>query len=802
MGKSRMMGAGNASATLYKSNVNLNTGGGYKKQGITSRVGLNNWGNHEVQTHSNGVGRFKLVCMNQLGGVGKGMSMFGGSADGTHCKNEVLDINHSTPVPGRMKAVFLLNLSTTTNIASQKTLNYYWLNYPEEFTECPIVDNEGSLDKTLQLLDEYYGYGFKYFISFQTSTILKGVLESNWFNFHPDAIGISPTANSNSLNFAKNVYRFLPDNSFIINSISEHINHALDGGFNIYYIYSENELVCEDALRILNQTIGNYPNFVKLGTITSDFDTTTKIQDFLSNAPNGVFSSSDILITLIFDRKKYLNLYDQNLDSPLTFQGQQYDILASGTPIIPIGSQEALSNKYNVSLIEGINTSILWRNGYNSLGSNYSTVTLNILTLLNQFANNQSIDNINSHYGILEFDPVTKDLLYPSILIETFIGNKFTSKSLYLVDPILGPYNATFENPSPTIYNIPTPSYKPFGKAIALFELTNYINNIDTIFNDSLYYYWNKNSNFPKFPIVDTEYSIPKTLELLDLYYSQGYRIFLGFSRSSVLSAVVDWFNNHDAVGISLLSTAISLNTVSRNIYRTNPSDDTIVDAVMTYLPKTAVGNVYYIYTVNETATEDVLSKLQNNTSITLLTYPVAQDNSNLTVTDLQNFFTGASANDAVVIYLFDNQTYYDLYNSPTPLTFSGNQYDILNTQLPSINGTSQSALNDKLFYIQNTYPNTSSLWRENYDYLTVHAGGTITKSAGLANALSMIDYFKKGKNIGLLASYSAVLQFNQYKDIEYPTFLFRKYQEAENAFVESSISFDDPLLGNFQGVF
>jgi hypothetical protein len=109
MGKSRIMGAGNASATLYKSNPNLNTGGGYKKQGITSRVGLNNWENREVQTQSNGIGRFKLVCMNQLGGVGPGMSMFGGRwnrADGVHCPR-------STPTP--ITPVYMLVLSATNN---------------------------------------------------------------------------------------------------------------------------------------------------------------------------------------------------------------------------------------------------------------------------------------------------------------------------------------------------------------------------------------------------------------------------------------------------------------------------------------------------------------------------------------------------------------------------------------------------------------------------------------------------------------------------------------------------------------
>ncbi len=72
------MGAGNASSTKYNSNVNLNTGGGSKKQGITSRVGLDNWANLAIQTYSNGYGSQKIFVMNQLGGVGAGRSMFNG----------------------------------------------------------------------------------------------------------------------------------------------------------------------------------------------------------------------------------------------------------------------------------------------------------------------------------------------------------------------------------------------------------------------------------------------------------------------------------------------------------------------------------------------------------------------------------------------------------------------------------------------------------------------------------------------------------------------------------------------------
>jgi hypothetical protein len=71
-----MMGAGNACSALYNTNVNLNTFGGSKKQGITSRIGLDNWANQAIQTKSNGYGRNKLFVMNQLGGVGQ--SMFNG----------------------------------------------------------------------------------------------------------------------------------------------------------------------------------------------------------------------------------------------------------------------------------------------------------------------------------------------------------------------------------------------------------------------------------------------------------------------------------------------------------------------------------------------------------------------------------------------------------------------------------------------------------------------------------------------------------------------------------------------------
>ncbi len=76
MGKSRMMGTGLGSSSLYKTNPNVNTFGGNKKQGLPISVGLDPWADRASRTFSIGMNRNKLFVMNQLGGVGVGRSMF------------------------------------------------------------------------------------------------------------------------------------------------------------------------------------------------------------------------------------------------------------------------------------------------------------------------------------------------------------------------------------------------------------------------------------------------------------------------------------------------------------------------------------------------------------------------------------------------------------------------------------------------------------------------------------------------------------------------------------------------------
>jgi hypothetical protein len=73
-----MMGAGLACSSVFVVNTNLNTAGGSKKQGLTSRVGLNNWSDRAVQINANGSvrGRNMIFIVNQLSGVGRGKSQF------------------------------------------------------------------------------------------------------------------------------------------------------------------------------------------------------------------------------------------------------------------------------------------------------------------------------------------------------------------------------------------------------------------------------------------------------------------------------------------------------------------------------------------------------------------------------------------------------------------------------------------------------------------------------------------------------------------------------------------------------
>jgi hypothetical protein len=704
------------------------------------------------------------------------------------------------PVPGKMKTVFFLNLSTSTNLSIQQTANYYWNNYPQEFTSCPIVDNAGSTVLTLELLEEYYNYGFRFFVSFQTSNLVRDCLE--WFNSHPDATGISPTSNADYLAIPKNIYRLTPNNQYVIDSINTPIMDAIDASATVYYIYTIGQSVSIDALNVLN-TIVPASQLKTLPTLR--FITPENLQEVETFLANPITNS--ILILLSDYRTEFLNLFNQGL----TFSEDIYDILTSRQPTIPTGqAQTELANKYYITISAGVNTSILWRNGLYTLGlTNYSTVTLNVLQLLNQLTNNETVDNINSHYGSLIFDPVTKDILYPNILLRLYTtGNTFINSSLYSEDPYIGNYFAT----SVSLYTPPTtiipisPNKTSYGTVIALLE-PNYGNQRDGIINESLYYFWYKDATLPKFPIEIINDITPTQLaDLLTTYYNQGVRYFLGPNYAHLLNtpAILNWFRTHlDAICITLFTASVSPTTPG-NIYYTQYPAFTIIDLFSEQIDTS--DKIYYIYEANEPtgiAINNYLQQTYGGTH-TYTSFSVDASGTNLTVSNMLDFFgfdpsnNPATPADIIIIYTPSNiQTYLNLYNNSSMNVINTPQYIAFTDTTIMV----PSSLNQKLYMLQTTQVNTSKLWNENRIYLSNKYSSDVI-SGQLINALKMIQYFLKGKDIKLLGSHSGVVQFNSQGVIQYPSMLIKQYQSASNTFVNNQIVFQDPVLGKFSANF
>jgi hypothetical protein len=667
--------------------------------------------------------------------------------------------------------------SFITNIVN--TMNYYWETYPQEFKRFPIVDSSGTMDYLIKLLDKYYNLGYRYFLGFTRSTTLSEVLD--WFNSHPDAIGISPGSTASILKIPKNIFRVNTSSDLIIDAILP----QLELSRNIYYLYLENELAALDYIEILKK----YPEvFNKLILYPVKSDGSNLTVDDLEKLFANSIQEDCTLLDLFNLTNSYIQLYNNGLNFP----GQQYDILSVSATITGEAAIK-LNDKYNSVSYKGSSTSIIWRIGYFKLGeAEYYILILNSFNLINSLVTKQNVQNINSHLGILQFDPVTKDLLYSAILVQKFKNNEYVTFYLFVDDPYLGKYQALFENP--TI--IEEPRLTPIltiGKAIALLELTNSPSDIDQVLNDSIYFYWYNDLTLPRFPIINTEASIQKTIELLDKYYNEGYRIFLGFSRSTVVKSVLEWFKNHpDATGISVVSRASNL-ALEKNIFRLDYPQNLVIETLLPIFEQTPT--LYYIYTEDELVALDYLEILSNDPNINLKTLPIKRDSSNLTVDVISNFLSGSGPLDTILLVLFFNQqTYFDLYNQG--LFFGGNQYYIIGA-LPTITGIARDILNNKLINIQSVFPNTSLLWRKNTDYLTAKYK-QIQSSFGLINGLKMIQYILENKSISLLGSHLGILEFDKNNDLKYESFLTLLYKKDVNRFVKFQLKFNDPLLGKF----
>ncbi len=273
------------------------------------------------------------------------------------------------------KTIALLNLNGDFgNLNVKNTLEFYWKNYPREFKSFPIENTEGNITKTLELLEKYYNLGYRYFIGFTSSSTVAALLD--WFNMHPDAIGVSPSSTAPILNIPKNIFRMAPPDNFILDSVLP----QLESSSKIYYIYTLDELAPLNILELLEKNPTIKSKLVIYGVKKDNSNLTLQeMQNLLQNS-----ESSQCVLLYLFTRRDYINFYNLGL----TFSGQQYDIIGRTPPPIIGEAAIQLNNKYNVSTFKGTNTSIIWREGYNALGqTNYNTKVLNILNLLKKIIN-------------------------------------------------------------------------------------------------------------------------------------------------------------------------------------------------------------------------------------------------------------------------------------------------------------------------------------------------------------------------------------------------------------------------------
>lgn len=124
MSKARLMVAGNAGASRVIS-LNGNQGGGIKKQGTPSTVGRKSGINY---SSSHGNNRNEVFFINQLGGVGKGRSMFAPSADGVR----TIQADKSNPVNGTPLTLYYSLVDENNNVFVD-TLNFQVTNPSVEY---------------------------------------------------------------------------------------------------------------------------------------------------------------------------------------------------------------------------------------------------------------------------------------------------------------------------------------------------------------------------------------------------------------------------------------------------------------------------------------------------------------------------------------------------------------------------------------------------------------------------------------------------------------------------------------------
>jgi len=338
----------------------------------------------------------------------------------------------------------LLLLETSvlkSDLNIEKTFKYCWDKYPELFGKIKIVytdvdvngnviiDNNKIIENNINYLNEYYNKGYKLFVGFSVSTILKGVLP--WFETTGvDAKGISLTSSSISLKFPKPIYRLqINDNKTILS-----LDSILQTSNKIYYIYSEDEETSNTNINFINSL---YPDKIVPFLVKSDSSNLTL--DNMKELYKDVDDNSVSIMYLFINNQEsnFLKLFNEEY----TLQTPTYDCnISVNAEINPLSNFGIVNRYHNISNLS-LSTSKLYRDCLGNLGDVFVPTVTNALLLINNLAINSNINTLSSHNSILEFDE-NNDIKYYTLLDQVYAsksnGDFYFDKIVYtLYDPFV-----------------------------------------------------------------------------------------------------------------------------------------------------------------------------------------------------------------------------------------------------------------------------------------------------------------------------------------------------------------------------
>jgi hypothetical protein len=305
-------------------------------------------------------------------------------------------------------------------------------------------------------------------------------------------------------------------------------------------------------------------------------------------------------------------------------------------------------------------------------------------------------------------------------------------------------------------------------------------------------YYWRNSKrfllNYTPFLICNTEGNTAKTFKYLDNLYKKGYRIFIGFNRSSVLIQFIEWFKNHpDAFGISLLSTAYAL-AIPKNVYRMTPLEFGIQRELEQKVLKDPSINVYFMYQKDDFFSTDYLDSFKAFKAVEKKLI-ICTFIDNITTTELSAYLVGSKESDYIVNGLV-NINFLSVFNTPN-YKVKPYIYDAIGTIRPDLDIIQQKNLENNYSFYSYRAVNCATIWREGLNDLTDKCF-----SPQALDTLQVRCYLTKRLNPNYLDGYSGIIEFNPaIKDRKYPSIL-KEDLVKDDIWLENQFLFDDPVIG------